>query len=102
MMPLNLREENEQLSGRLSAALEELDRLSRVQELEAQHQESFRRFRHDCMSPLGSISGFLELLQDSECGELNSRQRRYVQSLERSTQSLLMLVERTSAAIKIG
>jgi signal transduction histidine kinase len=100
-MPLNLQEENAQLSERLSAALEKIELLSRVQLLEGQRMDFFRRFRHDCVSPLGSISGFLDLLQDSQYGELNSRQRGYVQNLQRSTQSLLLLVERTSSTMNI-
>lgn len=91
-------QENEQLSQRLAAALEEVNRLSaRIQELEAQHQEFLRRFRHDCMNPLGAISGFLTLLQEPQCGDLNARQKRYVDNVERSANSLLALVEKTSA-----
>lgn len=98
-MPLNVLQENEQLSRRLAAALGEVDRLSaRISELEAQRQEFFRRFRHDCMNQLGSISGFLTLLQDTQCGELNARQRRYIQNAGISSQSLLMLIEGIAAA----
>jgi hypothetical protein len=94
-MPLSVGEQNEQLSRRLAVALEDLSRLSaRVRELEAQRQ--FHLFRHDCMNLIGSMRGFLALLQDSQSGVLNSRQQRYVQCVEKSTQSLLMLIEKTS------
>jgi signal transduction histidine kinase len=91
------QEKNNQLARQLATAMEEIDRLAaRVQEMETLHDEGYRRFRHDCLNPLASIQGFLRLLQDSQVGELSARQRRYLQSAENGTQSLLKLLEKTA------
>jgi signal transduction histidine kinase len=102
-MPISVIQENEQLSTRLDSALKEVDRLlERLRELEAQRHEFLHRFQHDCVNPLGSIRGFLSLLQQPQCGELNSRQRQYVQSAEKGTHSLLTLIQKTSGANSIA
>jgi signal transduction histidine kinase len=102
-LPCSGFQESDQMSEQLTAALKEVDRLSvRLRELETQRHEVLRRFHHDCVNPLGAISGFLSLLQEPQCGELNSRQRQYVQCAEKSTQSLLTLIQRASAANPIA
>jgi hypothetical protein len=87
--------EEDQRSDPADRALEELDRLSlRLRELETQRHTFLHRFRHDCANLVDSW--ILSLLQEPQCGELNARQRGYAQCAEKSTQSLLMLIERAS------
>jgi len=98
----NVVRENERLAEQLGSTIERLNLLSAgVQELEGKHRELFSRFRHDCMNPLGSIKGFVALLRDPHFGELNDRQRRCVENIERSSEGLLNLVEATSKAIPL-
>ena len=47
---------------------------------------------HELRTPLNSIIGFSELLEDEEFGNLNKRQRRYVNNVLKSGHQLLSLI----------
>jgi len=72
---------------------------ARLEEAQATHRALTSRFRHDLISPLGSISGFLELFRDGKHGVLDARQLSFVQNMERSVGTLLKLAEHTSVAM---
>lgn len=91
------------LSERLEGTANSSDLASaKLEEAQATHSALMNRLRHDLISPLGSISGFLELLRDGRHGELNARQLRFVQNMERSVGTVLtvaeQMAEQTSAA----
>jgi signal transduction histidine kinase len=91
------------LSDRLEGMASTLNLASAMlEEEQSTHRALTSRVRHDLISPLGSISGFLELLRDRKHGELSARQLSFVQNMERSVGTLLrvadQMVEQTSVA----
>jgi PAS domain S-box-containing protein len=88
-------EENLQVVREIMAA--------KLEQAEVARAVVMRRFRHDLTDHLGSISGFLQLLEDGRGGELDPRQKHYVENIDLSVNSLLKVVERiadqTSAMI---
>lgn len=77
-----LRRFNEQLT--LSNA--ELDRATRLKD------EFLANMSHELRTPLNAILGMAEGLQDNVFGELSDRQRRSVETIERSGKHLLELI----------
>lgn len=73
------------------------DVTARVRAEEAQRQSETKSrvmamMNHEVRTPLNSILGFTHLLKDSQFGELNEKQRRYVSNIESSGNHLLEMV----------
>jgi signal transduction histidine kinase len=49
--------------------------------------------RHDLKTPLNSILGFSQVLLQGSAGQLNERQERYLQNINRGGESLLSLLD---------
>jgi len=97
-------QQNQLISAQLKAMANRLNLASaKLEEAQATHIPLTTRFRHDLIGPLGSISGFLELLRDGRHGELNARQLIYVQNIELSVGTLFrvaeQIAEQTSASM---
>ena len=60
--------------------------------------ECLDRIRHDILSPLGAVSGFLELLNSDVAGELSDRQRLYLQNARTGVAKAIAVAE----AIPLG
>ena len=65
----------------------------RLGELDAAKTEFVARVSHELRSPLTSLLGYLELLQDGTVGALSREQRRMLEAMERNTHRLQSLVE---------
>jgi len=91
---------NQSLESRIAARTSELGVLNR--ELEERNQQLARasrlksefvsRMSHEFRTPLNAVSGYLDLLAEESAGELNARQKRYVDHLRTGTSHLLELV----------
>jgi len=82
---------------RLNAALEiriaELEEARRLAEIANQAKTDFlANMSHEMTTPLNSVIGFSQILQDELCGPLNEKQKEYVADVESSGQRLLGLV----------
>ena len=53
---------------------------------------AIQRCKHDLLNPLNVIIGFSNLLKEEQVGVLNEKQRRYVENIANSAQSLLSLL----------
>jgi PAS domain S-box-containing protein len=65
-----------------------------LEQAEATRTVLIRRFRHDLTDHLGSIMGFLQLLEDGRHGEPDPRQKHCIDNINISVSSLLKIVER--------
>jgi PAS domain S-box-containing protein len=104
----DLRHINVELARERRSAGEELQAVresmaAKLEQAEVTRTVLMRRFRHDLTDHLGSIIGFLQLLEDGRHGELDQRQKHCVENIDLSVDSLLKVVERiadqTSATI---
>ncbi|WP_250030723.1 ATP-binding protein [Paractinoplanes maris] len=66
---------------------------ARLQELDAAKADFMSTVSHELRTPLTSISGYLELLRDSDPDDLNDAQRRMLDVISRNTRRLRDLVE---------
>ncbi|MNS15472.1 Alkaline phosphatase synthesis sensor protein PhoR [compost metagenome] len=64
----------------------------RLRELDRLKSEFVNAVSHDLRTPLTSIKGYTEFLEDGIGGELNPEQRGYVQQIDRGTRRLERLV----------
>ena len=64
----------------------------RLRELDRLKDEFVGMISHDLRTPLTSISGYVELLQDEETGPLNEEQRSFLDVVARNADRLLRLV----------
>ena len=48
---------------------------------------------HELRSPIGSIAGFVELLEDDDDGQLSADQRAYLRAIRRSSDRLMLLAD---------
>jgi signal transduction histidine kinase len=53
---------------------------------------TIQRLKHDLRNPLNVIIGFSSLLKEEQVGVLNEKQRRYVENIFSSAQTLLSLL----------
>ncbi|MBM2615566.1 CHASE3 domain-containing protein [Actinoplanes sp. LDG1-06] len=66
---------------------------ARLQALDTVKTDFMSTVSHELRTPLTSISGYLELMRDSEPGELSDAQRRMVEVISRNTKRLRDLIE---------
>jgi len=69
------------------------DYLERVERLDRQKSDFLATVSHELRTPLTSISGYLELLQGQDVGELNAQQHRMLEVISRNTVRLRSLIE---------
>jgi signal transduction histidine kinase len=99
----NAHQQTAMLSERLEGMAGTLNLASAMLEEErSTHRALTCQVRHDLISPLGSISGFLELLRDCKHGELSARQLSFVQNMERSVGSLLKVAEQMAEETSVA
>jgi PAS domain S-box-containing protein len=65
----------------------------RLEQLDAAKTDFVSRVSHELRSPLASVLGYLELLDDGDVGELNGEQRQMLEAMDRNARRLLSLVE---------
>jgi PAS domain S-box-containing protein len=65
----------------------------RLDQLDAAKTDFVSRVSHELRSPLASVLGYLELLDDGDVGELNVEQRQMLEAMDRNARRLLSLVE---------
>jgi signal transduction histidine kinase len=83
---------NVELSDELGRMIDDLNRAQRsIEEKQLADRAAILRIRHDLLGPIGSISGFLQLLRD-ERYPLSSRQLEFVQNIDRSVSTLLRVI----------
>ena len=88
-----LEEKVEERTRELGTALGELDVKSRQLETVSRHKSEFlANMSHELRTPLNAIIGFSELLQQQSVGELNDRQRSYVEDVLDAGRHLLALI----------
>lgn len=83
--------------ARVARAQTQLDQLQgeillRSHELNAAKTDFVGRVSHELRSPLTSLLGYLEVLQEATVGPLNGEQRRMLEIMDRNTHRLLSLV----------
>jgi signal transduction histidine kinase len=99
-MTRRLRESTEGLEQRvrdqtqeLAAALEEVEQKSRQLEAASRHKSEFlANMSHELRTPLNAIIGFSEVLRERIYGELNPRQKDYLDDIHSSGLHLLALI----------
>jgi len=99
-MTRRLRESTEGLEQRvrdqtqeLAAALEEVEQKSRQLEAASRHKSEFlANMSHELRTPLNAIIGFSEVLREPIYGELNPRQKDYLDDIHSSGLHLLALI----------
>jgi signal transduction histidine kinase len=69
------------------------DYVDRIEKLDRQKSDFLATVSHELRTPLTSISGYLEVLQDSETGELSDQQHRMLEVISRNTDRLRGLIE---------
>jgi two-component system phosphate regulon sensor histidine kinase PhoR len=84
--------------------VEELQReiVHRLDELDAAKSDFVARVSHELRSPLTSILGYLEVLQEGTVGATNREQRRMLEIMDRNTHRLMALVEDLLTTERIG
>jgi len=63
-----------------------------IKELDSMKEEFLLSITHDLRNPLGSITGFLEFLRKGVAGELNKQQQSMVDSMIKSSNRLMTMV----------
>ncbi|GAA3161937.1 hypothetical protein GCM10010466_61170 [Planomonospora alba] len=71
----------------------ERELVKELRALDAAKTDFMSAVSHELRSPLTSISGYLEILQDEEAGELNPVQEHMLDAIERNTARLRLLIE---------
>jgi signal transduction histidine kinase len=86
------QQKNVQLSEELRQAIEDLNHArSSFEEKQTADRASLLRVRHDLIGPIGSITGFVQLLRDGG-HSLSPRQLGFVENIERSVGNLLRVI----------
>jgi two-component system phosphate regulon sensor histidine kinase PhoR len=67
--------------------------VARLQELDAAKTDFMSTVSHELRTPLTSIAGYLELLLDTDSGELGDARRRMLEVIARNTRRLRELIE---------
>ena len=67
--------------------------VERLERLDRQKSDFLATVSHELRTPLTSISGFLELLQAGDAGELTAQQHRMLEVVDRNTSRLRGLIE---------
>jgi signal transduction histidine kinase len=87
------RDELGALAADLNRTSDELGRLYAQLEAANRHKSQFlASMSHELRTPLNAVIGFSEILRDQLFGELNERQRRYVQHILEAGRHLLGLI----------
>ncbi len=76
----------------LIGVVEVFQDISSLKTLEKERTEFLAMLAHDLKTPTLSIIGFAKRLLDNRAGELNDKQRRYIEIIERSAQQLERLL----------
>lgn len=88
-----LKEENEQLQTQLKIAKEDLVKAkSQMKELDALKDEFVSIASHELRTPMTAIQSYIWMTLSGESGELNEKQRTYLQRSYDATQRLINLV----------
>ncbi len=83
----------EERTRELATALEELDEKTRELEAASLHKIAFlANMSHELRTPLNAILGFSQVLREGLFGELNEKQREYVEDILSSGHHLLSLI----------
>jgi signal transduction histidine kinase len=69
------------------------DYVERIEKLDRQKSDFLATVSHELRTPLTSISGYLEVLRESETGELTAQQHRMLEVISRNTDRLRSLIE---------
>lgn len=92
--PILLAEKGQQIAARLQAKIEELeDTNRRLIESEKVRADFYRNLSHELSTPLTPAIGYITMLLREELGPLNEVQRRSLQSIERSFNSVRAVIE---------
>ncbi len=92
--PILLAEKGQQIAARLQAKIEELeDTNKRLIESEKVRADFYRNLSHELSTPLTPAIGYITMLLREELGPLNEVQRRSLQSIERSFNSVRAVIE---------
>jgi len=67
--------------------------VTRLQELDTAKTDFMSTVSHELRTPLTSIAGYLELLRDTDAGELSDPQQRMLEVIARNTRRLRELIE---------
>lgn len=88
--------------GRLLGAVEAFYDISRVVALEQEREQTLSFFAHDMKSPLVGAQGFLHRLLDGKAGELNDKQRSYLNVVLTQLQHVQSLVGDYLDMVRLG
>jgi two-component system phosphate regulon sensor histidine kinase PhoR len=78
--------------GRLRGAVETFFDISRIRALEAERERTLSLFAHDMKSPLTAVGGLVDRMLDGKVGELDERQRSYLERVQRQVERVYSLV----------
>ncbi len=70
----------------------EKELMDRIEEASRAKSEFLANMSHELRTPLNSIIGFSEMLEDEIFGDLNPKQKEYVQDIQKSGRHLLNLI----------
>ena len=86
-------EEREQIEVRLAHANHELELRNRELERATKPKSKFlANMSHELRTPLNAIVGFSELLGEETAGQLNDKQKRFVNHIKQGSTHLLQLI----------
>jgi signal transduction histidine kinase len=92
--PILLAAQGQKIAARLQAKIEELeDTNRRLIESEKVRADFYRNLSHELSTPLTPAIGYITMLLREELGPLNEVQRRSLQSIERSFNSVRAVIE---------
>jgi len=89
----HLEEQRKQFTASLESANRELELRNREVERATQMKSKFlANMSHELRTPLNAIVGFSELLAEQTAGELNDKQKRFVNHIKQGSAHLLQLI----------
>ena len=89
----DLERKVEERTQELASALAELDEKTRELELASKHKSDFlANMSHELRTPLNAIIGFSQVLREEMVGEVNEKQREYLEDILTSGNHLLSLI----------
>jgi signal transduction histidine kinase len=89
-----LEHEVEERTRELTTALARLDEKSRELEAASHHKSEFlANMSHELRTPLNAISGFSQVLRKGLYGEVNDKQKEYLDEVLASSRDLLTLID---------